>query len=87
MSANKTIDENPVLNHEGGICPGPNIESNFESRHQNLKSQELQAEQFISCTTPNKSKFVYGNPSKSGNETIREATMSLYNSLNASDHI
>lgn len=79
--------ENPVLNHEDA-CPGPKIETNLQSRHQNnLKSQELQAEQFIACTTPNKPKIVYGNRSANGNESVREATMSLYDSLNASDHI
>jgi len=82
--------ENPILNHEENYS-GPKIETNLESRHHhnnnNLKSQELQAEQFIACTAQNKPKIIYGNHSTIGNETIREATMSLYNSLNASDHI
>lgn len=79
--------ENHILNHEENY-PGPIIETNLESRHHNnLKSQELQVEQFIACTVQNKPKIIYGNSSTIGNETIREATMSLYNSLNASDHI
>lgn len=66
----------------------PEVESNFESRHHNIKSQELQAEQFMACTANNitGTKVVYGNQNKC-NETLRESTMSLYNSLNASDHI
>lgn len=80
-------DENHTVNLEENY-PGPLIETNLESRHNsNLKSQELQAEQFIACTVQNKPKIIYGNTSTIGNETIREVTMSLYNSLNASDHI
>lgn len=79
--------ENHAASHEDNF-PGPNIESNLEFRHHNnLKSQELQAEQFIACSAPNKPKNVYGNPSTNGNESVREATMNLYNSLNASDNI
>ncbi len=65
--------------------PNPLIETNSESRHNNLKSQELQEEQFITSSTASKPKTVYGNALKG--ETIRESTMSLYDSLNASDHI
>lgn len=85
MSVNKLI-ENSVESHEGSL-PGPNIETNAESRNHDLKSNELQVEQFITCTPQNKTKIVYGNASSSLNNTVREATMTLYNSLNASDHI
>lgn len=68
-------------------CSIPEVETNFQSRHHNLKSQELQAEQFISTTArPPSNHSVYGNLNK-GNESLRESTMNLYNSLNASDHI
>lgn len=62
----------------------PSVETNSESRHHNVKSQELQAEQFISATKG--SQIVYPNQNK-GHQTVRESTMSLYNSLNAADHI
>lgn len=83
MSTSKTTVNNQNLNND--LPPGPLIETNSESRHHNLKSQELQEEQFITSSTEGKPKIVYGNALRS--ETIRESTMSLYDSLNASDHI
>ena len=88
MSENLKAIETSAMSPEESNCPNPNIQTNLESRHHNnVMSQELQAEQFIACTAPVKPKVVYGNPSANGNDSLREATMSLYNSLNASDHI
>lgn len=90
MSAKQTA--NPIEQHEASTSkptPNPEIESNSQSRHHHevIKAHELQEEQFISHPVDSKGqKVVYGNP-VAGNETVREATMTLYNSLNASDHI
>lgn len=66
----------------------PIVESNSQSRLHPIKSTDhpLQDEQFLSC--PQKSVNT-GYPQYTSNksQTMREATMSLYNSLNASDHI
>lgn len=84
----KHVQDTAILSPEITI-PNPIIESNSQSRRSDvLKLHELQEEQFISepCTPLNVKKVVYGN-AVAGNETVREATMTLYNSLNASDHI
>lgn len=62
----------------------PAVETNFESRHHDYSG--LQAEQFIAC--PQKT-VIPSSYSASVNkpENVRDATMSLYNSLNATDHI
>ena len=72
------------------IPAAPAVETNFESRHRNstvpltTPDYGLQAEQFMAC--PQKTIIPPFN-SAMKTENVREATMSLYNSLNASDHI
>lgn len=62
----------------------PSIETNSESRHHDYSG--LQAEQFIACPQKTVIPSNY-NSAISKPENVRDATMSLYNSLNATDHI
>lgn len=86
------MSSKPVENSSATECsnvPNPVIESNSQSRHHDVikASQELEVEQFISNpATPNSKSVVYGN-SVAGNETVREATMTLYSSVDATDLI
>ena len=76
----------PTLTTEGqDECPVPETESNQSERAAH-HHHDLQVEQFMH-TTPNITGSILYSKSSKAPESVREATMALYNSLNASDHI
>ena len=82
---------------QGDLSNNPSIETNKESHNNKAsealisKNQDLEEEQFhsnkvVCLNNTQKSINIYGT-SAGKVETVRDATMTLYNSINASDHI
>ena len=76
--------------HEGTtLVAPPATETNYESRHHLAKPCDhgLQAEQFIACPQKPQSVTIPAFAARKKSENMRDATMSHYNLLNASDHV